>query len=136
MRPAHKPLLLFLLCIPSAHAADWPEWRGAGRRGVWNETGILDTFPDDGLKVKWRTPLGTGFSGPAVSGGRVFVTDFQPESGRRGIERILCLDEQTGRTLWTHRWKADYTGQSFTYATGPRATPTVNGDRVYVLGAA
>ena len=40
-----------------AGAEDWPEWRGAGRQGVWNETGILEKFPDDGLKVRWRTPI-------------------------------------------------------------------------------
>ena len=52
-----------------AVAEDWPEWRGAGRQGVWNETGILEKFPDDGLKVRWRTPIRAGYAGPAVAGG-------------------------------------------------------------------
>ena len=51
-----------------------------------------------------------------------------------GIERIVCLDEQTGRVLWTHEWEANYAGIS--WDEGPRATPTVDGDRVYVQGAA
>ena len=41
----------------SLFAADWPEWRGAGRVGVWTEDGIIERFPADGLKVVWRTPV-------------------------------------------------------------------------------
>jgi outer membrane protein assembly factor BamB len=51
------------------------------------------------------------------------------------MERVLCLDERTGKTLWTQEWEADYIGLMETYATGPRATPTVDQDRVYVLGS-
>ncbi len=116
-------------------AEDWPEWRGQGRRGIWNETGILETFPAAGLKVEWRTPIRAGYSGPSVAGGHVFISDFSPGSGnaRRGVERALCLDEKTGKVLWTREWDADYAG--IAYEVGPRATPTVDGDRVYVLGA-
>jgi outer membrane protein assembly factor BamB len=51
----------------------------------------------------------------------------------KGTERALCLDEKTGQVLWTREWEADYGGMS--YGTGPRATRTVDGDRVYVVGA-
>ncbi len=123
-----------LVCFATAemHAEDWPEWRGRGRGGVWNETGIVEKFPESGLKVAWRTPLHGGYSGPAVAEGRVFVTDFSPTEKKGGIERALCLDEKTGAILWKTEWEADYAGIS--YETGPRATPTVDGDRVYVLG--
>ena len=47
---------------------DWPEWRGAGRLGVWNETGIIETFPAGGLTVRWRTPIHAGYAGPSVVG--------------------------------------------------------------------
>jgi outer membrane protein assembly factor BamB len=125
-------LLLLTLALP---AEDWPEWRGAGRAGVWNETGILEKFPGTGLKINWRTPIRKGWSGPAVAAGRVFVTDFQPGEKRAGIERALALDERTGRILWTREWPTDYTALAQTWSTGPRATPTVDGDRVYILGA-
>ncbi|MEO6742457.1 MAG: PQQ-binding-like beta-propeller repeat protein, partial [Chthoniobacteraceae bacterium] len=113
-------------------AEDWPEWRGKERGGVWNETGIVAKFPETGLKVAWRTPLHGGYSGPAVAAGRVFVTDFSPMEKKSGTERALCLDEKTGKVLWSTEWQADYAGIS--YETGPRATPTVDGERVYVLG--
>jgi outer membrane protein assembly factor BamB len=68
-----------------------------------------------------------------VAAGRVFVTDFVKGEGSRGTERVQCLDERSGRVLWTRGWPADYRGLS--YESGPRATPTVDGERVYVLGA-
>jgi outer membrane protein assembly factor BamB len=85
------------------------------------------------LSVAWRTPLQAGYAGPAVAGGRVFVTDFTRSAGTKGRERALCLEEASGRVLWTFAWDVDYGGMS--YPNGPRATPTVDGERVYVLGA-
>ncbi len=125
---------LLLLVAVSVRAEEWPEWRGKGRLGVWTETGVLETFSEKGLQIKWRTPIKGGYSGPAVAGGRVFVLDFSPTEANKGIERLLCLDEETGRILWTREWESDYTGLMEMYAIGPRTTPTVDGDRVYALG--
>ena len=126
-------LLAVFLTAGTLFADDWPEWRGKGRRGVWTEAGILDKFPEAGLTASWRTPVGAGYSGAAVAGGRVFITDIVDRQGRRGTEHALGLDEVSGKVLWKHEWPADYGGMS--YDNGPRATPTVDGDRVYVLGA-
>lgn len=127
--------LLFLLLAFSfvLTAADWPEWRGEGRRGVWTEDGILEEFPADGLKVIWRKPIQLGYSGPAVAAGKVFITEMEPDSGTKGAERAVCLDEKTGERLWEQEWSVDYAGLN--YDLGPRATPTVDGDLVYVYGA-
>lgn len=116
--------------------SEWPEWRGRGRLGVWTDSGILDRFSSQGLPVVWRTPVRGGYAGPAVAGGRVFVADYTQTRGLRGIERIQALDVQTGRSLWASEWEVNYAGMSDTWATGPAATPTVDGDRVYVLGRA
>jgi len=134
-KPLHFPLAAALLAAfcTTLPAADWPEWRGAGRRGVWNEARILEKFPAGGLDEHWRVPIGRGYAGPAVAGGKVFITEFQPQQGRKGIERALALDEQSGSLLWVREWEADYAGLE--YDLGPRATPTVDDDRVYVLGA-
>jgi outer membrane protein assembly factor BamB len=126
-----------------AIAQDWPQWQGPDRNGVWNETGTLTHFPDSGPKVLWRTPVANGFSGPAVAEGRVFVADYvktqgddTPSPGKRsqlkGTERLHCLDAKTGTSLWTYAYDCDY---NFSYPNGPRATPTVDGERVYFLGA-
>lgn len=131
-RVALGALWLAIGCLSVAD--DWPEWRGEGRRGIWEETGVLERFPSEGLAVEWRQPLGQGYAGPSVSGGRVFVTDFRPAEGSRGSEGLTALDQRTGNPEWTYRWSANYAG--IQYASGPRATPTVDGDRVYALGAA
>ena len=69
LRGACSPAVAFLISIAlilviAVHlrAEDWPEWRGKGRLGVWNETGIVDRFPDGGLPVSWRTPINAGYS--------------------------------------------------------------------------
>ena len=113
-------------------ADDWPEFRGEGRLGEWRETGLLESFPAQGLEARWRMPIKAGFSGPSVADGRVFASDWEPTDGMRGTERALAFDEATGAVLWTREWEADYAG--IQWEVGPGATPTVDGDRVYVLG--
>jgi len=124
-------------------AADWPQWMGPNRDDVWSETGILDVFPTEGPKVLWRMPISGGFAGPAVADGKVYVTDYVKASGDakpaptkrndlQGAERILCLDARSGSELWKHEYPCDYT---ISYPAGPRCTPTVDGGKVYTLGA-
>jgi outer membrane protein assembly factor BamB len=137
-------LTALTLLVTTARADDWPQWLGPKRDGVWRETGIIDTFPKDGPKKLWSVPVGTGYSGPAVAGGKVFVMDRvlapgvkSPENAfgkpkLKGTERVLCLDEKTGRELWKHEYPAEY---AISYSSGPRCTPIVDGDRVYTLGA-
>ena len=127
------------VCAAATVAAeDWTQWRGRERLGVWHETGIVEGFPESGLKYTWRTPIRSGFSGPAVADGRVFVTDWLEDPESRtidGTERALALDERTGEVLWTYEWGATYRALLASYAAGPMATPTVDDDRVYMLGA-
>ena len=128
------------LCLAvGLHAEDWPQWRGTARSAVWTETGIVERFPDAGVTVTWRAPVRGGFAGPAVAGGRVFVLDYEETPGSRtmdGTERLLALDEETGAVLWSQSWPATYRNIQFKFANGPRTTPTVDGNRVFVLGAA
>ena len=118
----------------SVRGEDWPYFRGKDGNAVWNETGILEKFAEGGLKVAWRTPVKMGPGGPAVANGRVFITDFEYKTRPRGMERVLALDEKTGKVLWTQQWDVNYTGMHYAY--GPRATPAVDGDLVYIQGAA
>jgi len=151
-------LCVILVVFPSVSvAADWPQWLGPERDTVWRETGILETFPEGGPPLRWSQPLGGGYSGPAVADGRVFVMDRQAEKNdlarakilndgvpprnanflRKllpGNERIVCLDEKTGKKIWEQKWTCPYTTVAI-YAIGPRATPTVDGSRVFALGA-
>jgi len=129
--------------IATASADDWPQWRGPLRDGIWRETGIVDTIPEQGLPVKWRVPVAAGYSGPAVAEGRVYLTDYVREAGEvkndpgtrnelQGQERVLCFDADTGRPLWQHTYPCPY---KISYPSGPRTTPTVVDGKVYTLGA-
>ena len=91
--------------------------------------------------MKWRAPVGGGFAGPAVAGGRVFVLDYADTEPRTmdGNERIVVPRRRERRgveVLWTREWATAYRMLTFSYASGPRATLTVDGGRVYLTGAA
>jgi outer membrane protein assembly factor BamB len=118
----------------ACHADDWPQWGGPQRDLVWRESGVVETLPavdpaTGFLPRVWTAKIGAGYAGPAVADGRVFVTDRLADDN---LERVLCFDAETGNELWKHEYEAPY---SISYPLGPRATPTVDGNRVYVLGA-
>ncbi|MDX1947157.1 MAG: PQQ-binding-like beta-propeller repeat protein [Pirellulaceae bacterium] len=136
--------LFFVATIgDTVRGADWPQWMGPGRDDRWNETGIIEAIPAGGLPVRWRTAIAGGYAGPAIVGGRVFVTDYVRQSGEAkndpgaraelsGVERVLCLDLATGKQIWKHEYPRSY---KISYPAGPRATPTVADGKVYALGA-
>ena len=115
---------------------------GPDRTNTWNESGLIDQFPDGGPKVLWRTKIAGGYAGPAVAAGKVVVTDFVTDANVKignferkefdGTERILCLDEKNGTILWKHEHAVRYT---ISYPSGPRCTPIIEDDRVYTLGS-
>ena len=107
-----------------ARADDWPQWRGLNRDGKSAETGLLKKWPSGGPKRIWKvTGIGGGFSGPAVTNGRIFTT------GLVGENLVVKALDLGGKAVWriTHGpgWKKSHPGS--------RATPTVDGERMYLL---
>jgi outer membrane protein assembly factor BamB len=142
-RVKQTALVAVLMSGGWARALDWPQWFGPERDGVWRENGLIDKFPADGPRILWRTPLGTGYSGPAVAGERVYVLDRvravgpdgKPLSGKQGIqgkEGLLCLKAADGKVNWRHDYDCVY---KVSYPSGPRTTPLIHENRVYALGA-
>jgi outer membrane protein assembly factor BamB len=135
-------LVIFATLWTSAVGDDWPQWMGPNRDNIWRETGIVDTLPEGGPKILWRTKIAGGYAGPAVAGGRVFITDYVTADNVKvdnfdrkefsGEEQVHCLDEASGKILWSHKYPVKYT---ISYPAGPRCTPNVDGDHVYSLGA-
>lgn len=124
-------------------AYDWPQWNGPTRDGRISDLEFSTNLDLTKVKELWQTPISHGYSGPAVIGQQVVVTDLQIESGKitnnpggrdklSGRERVLCLDRSTGKLIWKHDYAVDYL---VSYGAGPRATPTIANNRIYTLGA-
>jgi outer membrane protein assembly factor BamB len=117
---AFSPVALF------AAGADWPQWRGPDRSDVSKESGLLKTWPADGPKRVWLYEnAGTGYSGPAIVGGKLYTLGT-----RDNHEILLVLDANTGKELWTANLGPVLSND---WGNGPRGTPTVDGDRVYAM---
>jgi outer membrane protein assembly factor BamB len=122
-------LLAALPAVVSNRALDdWPQWRGPNRDGRSSETGLLKAWPAGGPPLAWRTTgAGDGYSSFATSGGRLFTL-----GARGGTEYVVAFDVASGKRLWE---TAHGTRFSNDRGDGPRATPTIEGDRVYAFGA-
>jgi outer membrane protein assembly factor BamB len=112
-------------------AADWPQWRGPNRDGVWSESGVVKVFSSPQLPPRWKVPVANGYSGPTVANGYVYITDRLTEPNE--IERILCFDAVTGKSAWSYQYSCIY--KKVGYPDGPRASVSINDGRAYSLGA-
>ena len=118
--------IMLTLSVTSAVAADWPWIYGPRRDHTSEQKGLLRTWPQEGPKVLWTVPMGSGFGGPAISGGNVYVLDRDEAVG----DTLRVLDLATGKELWTFAYEA---AGKFMFA-GSRTTPTVDGEFVYTVG--
>ncbi len=123
-----RPLLSVTLfaALVAAPAAEWPQYRGPNGDGSTDDQ-ILTTWPAEGPKVNWKLPMGEGFGAVAVVGNRAYVM-----AERNKDEACVAIDVTTGKELWaTALGKTIFEGAG---GNGPRSTPTIVGDHVYVLG--
>jgi outer membrane protein assembly factor BamB len=120
-------MLALLLLVSLTLAADWPQYRGPNHDAISPETGISKIWPAGGPKVIWKIPVGESFGSIAVVGKRAYLM-----VERNGNEVCLCLDTDNGKEIW-HR-DIDKTIFENQGGNGPRTTPSVVGERVYVLG--
>src|SRR5436190_12428078 len=124
-------LVLVTLIQWTLAAADWPQWRGPQRDGIWTESSILTSFPAAGPALKWKVPVGMGYSSPVIQDGRLYLTDVvtaQPIIH----ERTLCLSARSGKRIWMTQHDATPPEWFFSPAQlrGPGATPILHGGRV------
>ena len=129
MKIRWSPTLTFCLAASTlgagftAHAADWPQWRGPGRTGISGEAGWAARWPAAGPRKVWSAKVGEGYSSAVVAGGRLYTTG---NSGNQ--DTVVCLNADTGKPVWRYSYPCaagDYGG--------PRATPTVSGNLLYTL---
>ncbi len=125
------PLLAAPLFPPSGQSApdhpfDWPQWRGPDRSGVSRETGLLAAWPASGPKAVWTiSSLGEGYGCLAIRGDRIYVQGVQS-----GSSSVFCLNRRDGKTVWTTALAARVEQDR---GSGPRGTPTLDGDQLYAL---
>ncbi len=139
---------------------DWPQFRGHHRDGMSPATGLLDSWPEEGPKELWRVPIGEGYSAISIAAGRLYTmyAEVPPEPAGEGeepaagegeepvdtegeaaaeaeapkTEYAAAFDAATGKEIWRTAIGERIVTQ---FGNGPRSTPTVDGDAVYVLGA-
>ncbi len=118
-------ILLFSLSASSVLATDWPQWRGPNRDDVSTEKGLLRQWPAGGPPLVWKTTgLGAGHAGVSAVGAQLFTM-----GDKSGSAFAVALDKTSGKILWSSK-----IGGAGADPAGPRGTPTVDGDRLFVLG--
>jgi outer membrane protein assembly factor BamB len=106
-----------------AQAADWPQWRGPQRNGISTETGWKTNWSGGRPRQVWSAQIGEGYSGVAVSAGKAYTLGHAG-----GKDTVFCLNAATGKVLWFYSYPCSTGDYS-----GPRATPIVDGGKVYTL---
>ncbi|MCB9857442.1 MAG: PQQ-like beta-propeller repeat protein [Phycisphaerales bacterium] len=118
----------FCVHLATANAGDWPHWRGPGYDGKSDEKGFKSKW-DGGLEPAWQAKIGSGYSGITVVGGHAFTCGVAD-----GGQVVYCFDTQSGSMVWKSRLEDNFKDMTG-WGDGPRSTPTIEGGRVYVLGA-
>ncbi len=126
--------VLFLLSAAvvsgAAESFDWPQWQGPDRNGISRESGLLKEWPKAGPPLAWKIKgLGGGYSAPSIAAGRIFGM-----SGRDDFEVAWALSETDGKELWATPIEPAARGGMPQGREGPGCTPTVDGERLYVVG--
>ncbi|MCU0880942.1 MAG: PQQ-like beta-propeller repeat protein [Pirellulaceae bacterium] len=138
----HRPIAVCLAALLAASVAaplfaaesdSWPTFRGPERTGVSPDTGLLKSWPEDGPKLLWEAEgAGRGYSSVAIAGGRIYTLGDGPSTADDKDEYLTCFELDGGKQLWkTKTGEAWNSGQESWQ--GSRSTPTVDGDRVYVI---
>ena len=114
----------------SRESFGWPQWQGHDRNAVSKEGGLLKEWPKDGPPLAWKIKgLGGGYSAPSIAAGRVFGMSSRGED-----EVVWALSEKDGKELWVARLGPAFRQGMPQGKEGPGCTPTVDGERLYVLG--
>ena len=130
-------MIAVLALVTTTHAiaedTDWPSLRGADRSGVAPDSGLLKKWPAKGPALLWKTKgAGRGYASVAISGGRLYTLGDGLSTKSDADEYLTCFDQATGKSVWNYK-----TGPAWKNGKGDwqssRATPTVDGNRVYVM---
>ena len=126
-------LVIMVACtaLAAKSETDWPQFRGANVDGIASDKDLRDAWPEGGLPESWRVAIGPGFSGISIAAGRLFTMVGEEKEGEKK-EYAVAIDPETGQEIWRTPM-----GEQFddNFGNGPRSTPAVDGDLVYVLSS-
>lgn len=128
---------LLSLTAMSAVAADWPQWRGPQRDARAADAPLAKNWPKDGPKLLWKVTdldtMGVGYGDPSIVGDRLYILGGNGPK-KDAQEFCVCLNTTDGKLIW--RTPLQTTAGNFNdgWGAGPRSSPTVDGDKLYVLG--
>jgi outer membrane protein assembly factor BamB len=112
---------------------DWPQFLGPSGNSKSRETGLVAPWPKEGPHIVWAKEVGTGYGIGSIAAGRYFQFDRHDVRRDRGSARLTCLQAETGEELWRFEYLCAYRDM-LGYNNGPRASPVIDGNRVYIYG--
>lgn len=114
------------MCVGSLRGQVESQWRGPERDGIYPEKNLLKVWPEEGPPRLWLAEgFGDGYSSPAVAGDRIYIT------GEIKGEGFLFALDLNGRQVWRSSYGKEWSGSR----PGARTTPTVVGNRIYLMSA-
>jgi len=120
----------FVAAAVAADSASWPTFRGPERTAISPDTGLLKEWPEGGPKLVWETAgAGGGYSSLAIAGDKIYTFGDGPSTAEDKDEYLSCFNVADGKQLWTSKVGPAY---EINYR-GGRSTPTVDGERIYIV---
>jgi outer membrane protein assembly factor BamB len=120
-----KKYIIVALCLIaiSAQAQDFSEWRGPDRSGIYNETGLLTEWPEEGPEMLWSIEdLPKGYSSAAIANNHIYITGIV-----ENMDVVIAFD-MNGNKKWEKPYGRAWDG-SYDHS---RSTPTIEGNKLYV----
>ena len=121
--------------LSKREGSDWPCFLGPDRDGTSRETGVNVQWNQSLPKLLWHHKVGTGHAAPTIVKGRLLLYHRlpSPQSPAEFVERLSCFHSETGEPLWQVDFPTDYKDPNG-YGDGPRSSPVVDNDRIFLLG--
>ncbi len=145
----HRPVSRYVVCLVAAFSVtsaavplrsvawdgNWPTFRGPDRTGVATDSGLLQSWPDGGPQLLWEASgVGRGYSSVAISNGMIYTMGDGIPAAENADEYLICLSESDGSELWKSPTGLAWNSGKESWQSS-RSTPTVDGDRIYVVTA-
>ncbi len=121
-------VLLLLATVSGVECQNVYQWRGPNREGIYPESNLLKSWPENGPGLLWSTEeIGAGFSSPVIAGDKLFINGEINQ-----VAHVFAFD-LNGKLLWKYANGPEFFGEGYSANfPGARSAPTVYDGLVYV----